>query len=73
MSQENVELVKRMYSLTPDAAGIVRGDYYDLFFDYFHPDVEVVPPLIYPDTESSYRGQEAVRRWFRQITEIWDD
>ena len=32
-----------------------------------------MPPLSYPDTESSYRGQEGVRRWFRQIDEIWDD
>jgi len=35
--------------------------------------VGIVLPLSYPDTESSYRGQEGVRRWFQQMDEIWDD
>ena len=73
MSQENVEIARRLYSIAPDAAGVVRGDYDDVFLDYFHPDYELVPPLAYPDTESSYRGQEGMRRWYRQIDEIWDD
>src|SRR5436190_18424969 len=73
MSEENVEVARRLYSLRPDAAGIVRGDFDDVFLDYFDPDVEIVPPLSYPDTESSYRGQEGVRRWFQQMDEIWDD
>jgi|SRR5215211_4936356 len=73
MSRENVEVARRLYSLGADAAGIVRGDYDDIFFDYFDPDVEVVPPLSYPDTEPLYRGQEGIRRWFREISEIWDD
>jgi ketosteroid isomerase-like protein len=73
MSQENVELVRRLYSLRPDAAGVVGGDFDDVFFDYFHPDVELVPPSSYPDSESSYRGQEGVRRWYRQMDEILDD
>ena len=73
MSEENVEIVRRLYSIAPDAAGVMRGDYDDVFRDYFDPNVELVPPAAYPDTESSYRGQEGVRRWFRQIDEIWDD
>jgi ketosteroid isomerase-like protein len=73
MSRENVEVVHRLYSLRPDAAAVVRGDYDDVFLDYFHPDFEFVPPSAYPDAESSYRGQEAVRRWFQQMEEIWDD
>ena len=73
MSEENVEVVRRLYSLAPDAAGVVRGDYDEVFLDLFHPDFELVPPADYPDTESSYQGQEGVRRWFRQIEEIWDD
>jgi ketosteroid isomerase-like protein len=73
MSQENVEVVRRLYSLRPDAASVVRGDFDDIFFDYFDPDVEIVPPLRYPDTESSYRGPEGVRRWYRQLDEVWDD
>ena len=73
MSEENVEIVRRLYSLAPDAAAVVRGDYDEIFLDYFHPDVEVVPLAAYPDTESSYRGQEGIRRWYQQIDEIWDD
>ena len=73
MSEENVEIVRRLYSIAPDAAGVVRGDYDNAFLDYFHPDYELVPPSAYPDTESSYRGEEGVRRWYRQIDEIWDD
>jgi ketosteroid isomerase-like protein len=73
MSEENVEVVRRLYSLAPDAAGVVRGDYDDVFVDYFDPDFELVPPSTYPDTESSYRGQEGVRRWFQQLEEVWDD
>jgi ketosteroid isomerase-like protein len=73
MSQENVEIVRRLYSFSVDAAGIVRGDFDEVFLDYSHPDVEVVPPSIYPDTDVAYRGPEGVRRWFRQIDEVWDD
>ena len=73
MSQENVEIVRRVYALGADAAGIVRGDYDDVFRDYFDPDYELVPPLAYPDTESSYRGVEGLRRWFGEMDEIWDD
>jgi ketosteroid isomerase-like protein len=73
MSQANVETVRRLYSLGADAAGIVRGDYDDVLRDYFHPDFEVVPPFAYPDSESSYRGADGLRRWFRQMDEIWSD
>src|SRR5215207_609721 len=73
MSQENVETVRRVYALRADAAGIARGDYDDIFRDYFDPEYEVVPPSAYPDAESSYRGREALRRWFQKMDEIWDD
>jgi ketosteroid isomerase-like protein len=73
MSQENVEIVRRVYSFHPDAAGVVRGDFDQVFLDYFHPDFELVAPSAYPDIEPVYRGQEGVRRWFGQLDEIWDD
>jgi ketosteroid isomerase-like protein len=73
MSQENVEIVRRVYSLGADAAGIVRGDYDDVLRDYFDPDCELLPPRAYPDVESSYRGVEGLRRWFGQMDEIWND
>jgi ketosteroid isomerase-like protein len=73
MSQENVEIVRRLYSLGADAAGVVRGDYNDVLRDYFDRDYVLVPPAAYPDTEASYRGAEGLRRWFRQMDEIWND
>lgn len=73
MSQENVEIVRRVYSLRADPLGIARGDYDDVFRTYFDPEYEVVPPSAYPDVESSYRGADALRRWFQQMNEIWDD
>jgi len=54
MSQENVEVVRRLYSLRADAAGIVRGDFDEVFLDYMHPDVEVVPPSTYPDADIAF-------------------
>jgi ketosteroid isomerase-like protein len=73
MSRENVEIVRRVYSLRADVVGIARGDYDEVFREYFDPEYELVPPFAYPDAESSYRGGDALRRWFRQMNEIWDD
>src|SRR3954447_3908258 len=73
MSREHVDVVRRLYSFRLDATGMVRGNFDNVFLDYFHADVEIVPPLSYPDIESSYRGQEGVRRWFQQMDEIWDN
>jgi ketosteroid isomerase-like protein len=73
MSQENVETVRRLYSLRLDAGGVARGEYDELFLDYIHPDFEFVPPSTYPDSESSYRGQDGLRGWYRQMDEIWDE
>jgi ketosteroid isomerase-like protein len=73
MSQENVEIVRRIYSLRADAAGMVRGDYDNVFRKHFDPEYEIVPPFAYPDLGASYRGAEGLRRWFGQMDEIWND
>jgi ketosteroid isomerase-like protein len=73
MSQENVEIVRSIYALRADAAGIVRGDYNHVLRDYFDPDFELVPPPAYPDVEPSYRGADGLRRWYAQMDEIWSD
>jgi ketosteroid isomerase-like protein len=74
MSHEELEVARQLYSLDPpDAAGLARGDYDQLLAAYVHPDFELVPPSSYPDTELSYRGQEGLRRWYRQMNEIWMD
>ena len=73
MSQQNVKTVRRLYSLRLDAGGVARGEYDELFLDYIDPDFEFVPPSTYPDSESSYRGQNGLRGWYRQMDEIWDE
>jgi ketosteroid isomerase-like protein len=73
MSQENVEVARRLYSLEIDVARAVRGDYDDLFPTYFNPDFEFVPPSTWPDAAPSYRGLEGFRRWYRLMNESWVD
>ena len=73
MSEENVEIVRRIYSLGAHAAGVVRGDYDDAFREYFDRDHQLLPPSAYPDIELSYRGVAGWRQWFGQMDEIWHD
>ena len=70
MSQENVEIVRRFYEAF---ATYGFGASPDIYHDLGHPDAELVPPAIYPDTEPSYIGFEGMQRWFRQLDEMWDD
>jgi len=73
MSEANVEIVRRAYSLAKESEtyGFLADQ--DLYDEYFHPDAEVVPPTIYPDTEASYSGFDGFNRFQRQLDEIWDD
>ena len=72
MSQENVEVVRSGYSLL---AGVSNqwGPITEFYADYCHPDVELVPPVSYPDTEPSYTGLDGFQSWRRQLDEMWDD
>jgi ketosteroid isomerase-like protein len=70
MSQENVEVIRRDYEVFEAYGFAAPADVYD---ELFHPDAEVVPPAIYPDTEPSYSGFEGFQRWSRQVDEMWDD
>jgi ketosteroid isomerase-like protein len=73
MSQENVDVVRRMYARLADRGAWRRGDYDDLFRDFCAPDYEMIPPPIYPDAATSYRGLEGVHQWQRLMDEIWAD
>jgi ketosteroid isomerase-like protein len=73
MSRENVEVVRRAYSVmkgtrlyTSLSAGQTHYD------EYFHPDAEIVPPAMYPDIEVSYTGAEGFDRLARQWEEAFD-
>jgi ketosteroid isomerase-like protein len=65
MSQENVEIVRRIYDVV-NVAGLGAVD------DFFHPEVEVVPPPIWPEG-STLRGRDRVREFARQWRETFED
>jgi ketosteroid isomerase-like protein len=48
MSRENIEAIRGVYSILADQAAFRRGDYDDVFFDYFSRDYELIPPPSYP-------------------------
>ena len=73
MSQENVEIVRGVYSLFGDPGAFRGGEQDDVFLDYFAPDYELIPPPIYPDAASSYRGLEGTHEWQRLMDQVWVD
>jgi ketosteroid isomerase-like protein len=73
MSQENVEVVRRLYSLLTDRGAWRRREYDDVFLEYCSADYELIPPPAYPDAAKAYRGLEGVHQWERLIDEIWID
>jgi ketosteroid isomerase-like protein len=73
MSQENLEVVRRLYSLLTDRGAWRRREYDDVFLECCSADYELIPPPAYPDAATSYRGLEGVHQWERLIDEIWID
>ena len=73
MSQENVEVVRGVYSLFGDPDAFRRGEQDDVFLDYFAANYELIPPPIYPDAASSYRGLEGTHEWQRLMDQVWVD
>ncbi len=73
MSLENVEVVRRIYALLTDRGAWRRGEYDHVFLEHCSADYELIPPPIYPDAATSYRGLEGVHRWQRLMDEIWVD
>src|SRR5947209_13613063 len=73
MSQENVEIVRRAYSIVRerDTYSFITASK-DRYDEYFHPEAEIVPPASYPDTDASYRGYAGFQRFQQQLDEIWD-
>ena len=69
MSQENVEVVRRLYE------AVERGDSATVFALY-HPDVECdasrspLPRLIGGE---GFRGHDGLRRFFRERAEAWEN
>jgi ketosteroid isomerase-like protein len=74
MSEENVEAVRKAYAIMAEVEGPAaqRGDYDDIYLDYFTDDLEVVLPPIYPDADPVYVGLDGYKRWLRQMDEAFD-
>lgn len=65
MSQENVEVVRRLYEL------IDSRDFAAAFPELADPDLEVRVPPLYPDAPEVFRGLEGVERWFSMVDDVW--
>ena len=66
MSQENVEVVRRMY----EAAN--RRDL-DAYFEDVDPEIEFHLSGAFPDLEAVYRGRAGVQKFFEQFAEPWEE
>ena len=64
MSPENVEFIRRLYEAV-NTAGLGAA------VDFAHPEIEVVPPPIWPEA-SGVKGLESVQEWARQWMETFD-
>lgn len=64
MSQENMEVIRRLYEAV-NAAGL------EVAVDFAHPDIEVVPPPNWPET-STVKGLERVLEVTRQWVETFE-
>jgi uncharacterized protein len=65
MSQENVEIVRRIYDVV-NASGLGAVG------DFLHPDVELVPPPDWPEG-AVVHGREQVREMARQWMETFEE
>ena len=65
MSQENVEVVQKLYEL------IAERDVESAFPDYAVADVEIRVPPLYPDTPEVFRGRAGIAEWTAMIDEVW--
>jgi ketosteroid isomerase-like protein len=63
MSEENVELMRRLYGLVNDAG-------LEAVIEFAHPDVEVVPPSDWPGA-STLRGRQQVEEFARDWMETF--
>ena len=75
MSQDNVEIVRSVYSLgggrmfSEETEAAIAPPLERLF----DPRFEFIPPPIYPDTEARYVGLDGLRRFQQQMDEVWED
>ncbi len=75
MSQENVEIVRRLFEYGAESQGVLwEGGIPDdhPFLSLWHPDC-VLEELAEVPGAASYHGRSGVARYFEQIPELWDE
>ena len=76
MSQENVEVARRVYATTPAAVEALAagGDASDApeYWNLFDPNVVIVEIAELPDA-ATYRGLDQMRRWLQGWVDIFDE
>src|ERR1700737_705375 len=75
MSEENVDIAKRLYVATASLleTGAAGGDISDAteYWQLFDPDVVIVEIAEFPDA-ATYRGLEQMRRWLQGWLDVFD-
>ena len=75
MSQENVEIVQRLFEYGPEVQAFLRQDR-DLsghpWLLLWHPECVIEELAEVPDS-AAYHGREGVMRYFEQAGEAWDE
>jgi ketosteroid isomerase-like protein len=74
MSQENVEIVRRLFEGWPEVQ-LLRQDgdkSAHSWLSLWHPECALEELAEVPDA-AAYQGREGVARYFRQLGELWDD
>jgi ketosteroid isomerase-like protein len=72
MSQENVEMLRRVYPVFSLQAA-TEGKLDALFDEIADAEIEFRPPPIYPDQDSSFRGLGEFKEFLQGLGEVWDD
>jgi len=76
VSQENVEVARRVYATTASAVEALAagGDARDAseYWDLFDPNVVIVEIAELPDA-ATYRGLDQMRRWLQGWVEVFDE
>jgi ketosteroid isomerase-like protein len=65
MSQENVEVIHRLYE------AFSRRDFEDAVRN-LHRDFELFPAIAGPDWADHYRGHDGAKEFWQVITEVWE-
>lgn len=76
MSQENIELVRRLFAEFPTqfrVEGVEERLSDEVLAEFFDPEIEWVPIAQSLLAVDSYRGYEALRRFWTEFLSMWDE